>query len=208
MMYTVCKTSAALYEPSPVFGEFCLWSICTHTNTSSHRGWDVLPIPSQSVLELLRVCLRLQYMCVHACILCRHVCVCVCLSVFVCKSPATSQYHSSALSLHQRCHKIMWQGVNHAGAWGAMATRGFLAEHFCEQHQGEGNSRDHSTEQINLTTARSHTWLLFSTIPLRPLHSSNHSSGLNPEPCKKEPCGGVTCRQNVLPSPKRIIPGT
>lgn len=38
-----------------------------------------------------------------------------------------------------------------------MVTGGFLAEHFCEQHQGEGNSRGRGTEQISLTTARSHT---------------------------------------------------
>lgn len=116
-----------------------------------------------------------------------YVCVCVCLCASPQLFPSITPQHSS---LHQCCHKIMWQGVDHARAWSAMGTRGFLAEHFCEQHQGEGNSREHSTVQINLTTARPHTSLLFSTITLWPLDSSNHTSGVNSDPCKKEPCGG------------------
>ena len=132
----------------------------------------------------------------------------VCMSVSVCKSPATYQYHSSALSLHQRCHKIMCQGVNHAGGCGAMVTRGFLAEHFCEQHQGEGNSRDHSTEQINPTTARSHTSLFFSSTPLWSFDSSNHSSGINPDPCKKEAGRGhMQTKCFAIPYSKRVISG-
>lgn len=126
--------------------------------------------------------------CVCVYCICVYVCMCVCLCASPQLFPSITPQHPNPL--HQRCHKIMWQDVNHARAWGAMGTRGFLAEHFCEQHQGEGNSRERSTVQINLTTARPHTSLFFSTITLWPLHSSNHASGVNSDPCKKEPCGG------------------
>ena len=147
----MCKTSAALNEPSLVFGVFCLWSMSMSTHTPTHQGRDAFPLPSWCVLELLRVCFYLLYLCEHACSsggMRSYAQPCGCLSMSVCKSPATSQHYFSEISLHQCCHKIMWQGVNHEAAWGTWVTRGFLAERFCEQHQERGNSGDHSTEQI------------------------------------------------------------
>lgn len=140
-------------------------------------------------------------MCVHEFVQRRvyvHSCVCVCVRASPQPLPSIIPQHS----LHQCCHKIMWQGVNHAEACGATATRGFSAEHFCEQHQGEGNSRDCSTGQTNLTTARSHTSnVFFPTASLWPLESSNHSLGLNPDPCKKEPSRGhMQTKCSAMPS--------
>lgn len=120
---------------------------------------------------------------------CMHVHVgnCVCVSVCTSPQPLPSITPQHSLSLHQHCHKIMWQGVSHVGAWGTMATRGVLAEHFCEQHQERGNSRDQSTEGINLTAARSHT--LPPSFPSGHTIHPNPPSSLTPDPWKKEPGG-------------------
>lgn len=101
------------------------------------------------------------------------------IPVYLLSSPALSE--------------IMWQGVNHVRAWGALGTRGFWRNTFVSNTRekataGSGVQTESTLPQPGLT--RPFFFFIFfssSIFSLWPLNSSNHVCELNSDPWNKDP---------------------